>query len=56
MYILVLPFLHVYHVIQYHFTTKSVFEYSVNVLNKSRSMRLIYMTTMLLVQTEVVRG
>ena len=45
-----------HHVKQNDFAAKSVFEYSVVFLNKSQSMRFIYMTTMLLVQTEVVPG
>ena len=53
---LALPFLHVHNVKQYKFAATSVFEYSVVFLNKPRSMRFIYMTTMLLVQAEVVIG
>ena len=54
MYTLVLPFLHLHHVKQYGFAAKSVFEYSVVFLNKPQNMRFIYMTTILLMQTEVV--
>ena len=55
MYMLVLPFWHVHHVRHYDFAAKSVFKYFVVFLNKPQCMRFIYMPTMVLVQTEVVR-